>query len=235
MKHEGVPQRGVLKVPAFMANIFIRASYYWTALGNMASSLPSGAETSGNAGILQHVPAFEIDTQMEMTGEVCSALTPCSPSPPRLTAFSSNSTAKPAAYTRATVQNRLAPALRQNTHLSLPEQAHYLAVEKLRQESGLSNLLYCTNLKAETRQETNDKVITNTHFNTKCDAIAYPEPLTKGADSIPVLTNIPETQVSSAAISRSDGDVTLPLMMAGTAAVPVAISCMQTLKKKPSL
>ncbi|KJF76669.1 hypothetical protein UA45_17310 [Morganella morganii] len=44
MKDEGPPQRNVLKVPAFMANIFIRAGHYWTALGNMAGNLSSGAE-----------------------------------------------------------------------------------------------------------------------------------------------------------------------------------------------
>lgn len=195
MKDGGAPQRGVLKVPAFMANIFIRTSHYWTALGNMASSLPSGAEIPENAGPSQRAPAFEVDTQVEMTRDVCDA-TVSGASAPRLTAFSSNSTVSPEAYTRATVQNRPIPATGEHPRISVPEQAHYLAVEKLRQESGLSDLLYCTNLKTETRQQTNEKIITNTYFNTKCDATDYPEPLRKAAESIPVQTGRPETQVS---------------------------------------
>lgn len=231
MKDEGAPQRGVLKVPAFMANIFIRASHYWTALGNMAGSLPSGAAIPENTGPSQHAPAFEVDTQMEMTGDVCDA-TASGTSAPRLTAFSSNSTARREAYTRATVHNRPAPAPGKNTRLSEPEQAHYLAVEKLRQESGLSDLLYCTNLKTETRQQTNEKIITNTYFNTKCDATVYPEPLRKAAESIPVQTDRPETQVSSAATGRSVGEPLLPLVITAAAA-PVATSYIQALKSKP--
>ncbi|NIG88044.1 hypothetical protein M5J15_04945 [Serratia symbiotica] len=104
-----------------------------------------------------------------------------------------------------------------------------LAVERLREKSGLSALPYCTTLKTETRQQTNEKVVTATHFNTKCDAITYPEPLRKAAESTPVHTDIPETQVSSSATSRSGGDVLLPLVM--TAAAPVATSYMQALKR----
>lgn len=233
MKDEGAPQRGVLKVPAFMANIFIRASHYWTALGNMAGSLPSGAAIPENTGTSQHAPAFEVDTQVEMTGDVCDA-TASGISAPRLTAFSSNSTAHPEAYTRATVQNRPAPASGKNTRLSAPEQAHYQAVEKLRQESGLSDLLYCTNLKTEARQQTNKKVITNTHFNTKCDATVYPETLTKEADSIPVHTDIPETQVSSAATSRSVGEPLLPIVMTA-ATVATTSPYLQALKSKTAI
>ncbi|WP_157961005.1 hypothetical protein [Rahnella sp. AN3-3W3] len=231
MKDEGAPQRGVLKIPAFMANIFIRASHYWTALGNMARSLPSGAAIPENTGSSQRAPAFEVDTQVEMTRDVCDAAVSCSSSIPRLTAFSSNSTAHPEDYTRATVQNRPGPASVKNSHLSVPEQAHYLAVEKLRLESGLSELLFCTNLKTETRQQTNEKVITNTHFNTKCDATVYPEPLTKEADRILIHTDIPETQVSSAATSRSVGEPLLPIVMT-TAAIPVATSYIQALKSR---
>ncbi|WP_253379053.1 dermonecrotic toxin domain-containing protein [unidentified bacterial endosymbiont] len=231
MKDEGAPQRGILKVPAFMANIFIRASHYWTALGNMASSLPSGAAIPKNSGTSQHAPAFEVDTLVEMTGDLCDA-TVSGVSAPRLTAFSSNSTASSEAYTRATVQNRPASAPGKNTHLSVSEQVHYLAVEKLRQESGISDLLYCATRKTEARQQTNEKIITATHFNTKCDATVYPELLRKAAESIPVHTGIPETQVSSAATTRSGGDALLPLVMTGAVAVPVATSYMQVLKSK---
>lgn len=233
MKDEGAPQRGVLKVPAFMANILIRASHYWTALGNMAGSLPSGAEIPENTGPSQRAPAFEVDTRMEMTGDVFDATASGTSAPPRLTAFSSNSTARPEAYTRATVLNRLAPAAGENPRLSVPEQAHFLAVDKLRQESGLSDLLYCATSKTESRQQTNEKVITNSYFNTKCDVTVYPEPLTKGADSIPVHTDIPETQVSSAATSRGGDNTLLPLVMTGAVVAPVATSYMQALKSKP--
>ncbi|HEN3636250.1 TPA: hypothetical protein U5E40_000820 [Yersinia enterocolitica] len=233
MKDEGAPQRGVLKVPAFMANIFIRASHYWTALGNMAGSLPSGAEIPENTGPSQRAPAFEVDTQVEMIGDVCDA-TASGTSAPRLTAFSSNSTASPEAYTRATAHNRPAPAPAKNTRLSEPEQAHYLAVEKLRQESGLSDLQYCTNLKTETRQQTNEKVITNTYFNTKCDVTVYPEPLRKAAESIPVHTDIPETQVSSAATSRSVGEPLLPIVMTA-ATVATTSPYLQALKSKTAI
>ncbi|NEH05153.1 hypothetical protein GQQ19_19275, partial [Pantoea agglomerans] len=213
MKDEGAPQRGVLKVPAFMANIFIRASHYWTALGNMAGTLPSGAEIPENTGTSQHAPAFEIDTQVEMTGDICDTAVPCFSSAERLTAFSSNSTVSPEAYIRAAVQNRPAPAPRKNTRLSAPEQAHYLAVDKLREESGLSDLLYCVTRKSETRQQTNEKVITNTYFSTKCDATAYPEPLRKAAEITRVFPDIPDTQVTSSATGRSGGDALLPLVM----------------------
>lgn len=235
MKDEGTPQRSVLKVPAFMANIFIRASHYWTALGNMASNLPSGVEMQENIGLSRRVPAFAVDTRVEMTGDVCDATAPCPASIPRLTTFSSNSTASPETYTRATVQNRPAPASEKNTPVSVPEQAHYLAVEKLRQESGLSGLLYCATGKTETRQQTNEKIITNTHFNTKCDATVYPEPLTNVADSVLVYADIPKTQISSPATGRSSGDTPLRPLVATVAVAPVATSYMQALKNKPGL
>lgn len=94
MEDEGSPQRGPLKFTAFMAYIFIRASHhYWIALGNIASSPSSSAEMLENNEPSRRVPAFEVDTQVEMTGDVCDAAVPCSSSAPRLTAFSSNSTA----------------------------------------------------------------------------------------------------------------------------------------------
>ena len=235
MKDEGAPQRGVLKVPAFIANIFIRAGHYWTALGNMAGSLPSGAAIPENTGTSQHAPAFEVDTQVEMISDVCDATASGTSVPPRLSAFSSNSTARPEAYTRATVQNRpAAPAPGKITRLSVPEQVHSLAMEKHRQKSGLSDLLYCTNLKTETRQQTNEKIITNTYFNTKCDATVYPEPLRKAAESIPVQTDRPETQVSSAATSRSVGEPLLPtVMMAAT--VATTSPYLQAMKSKTAI
>lgn len=234
MNDEGSPQRGILKVPAFMANIFIRSIHYWTALGNMANSIPSGVEMPENTKSSRPFPAFEVDTQVEMTGNVCDDATPCFPSAPRLTAFSSNSTTNPEGYLRGIVKNRPAVPKAINT-LPAPEQAHYLAVEKLRKESGLSDLLYCTNLKTETRQQTNEKFIVNTHLNTKCDATPYSEPLMEVVNSIPVHTDIPKTQVSSPATGRSGGDALLPLVITGTAVVPLATSYMHTLKSKTAI
>lgn len=231
MKEEGPPQRNVLKVPAFMAAIFIRAGYYWTALGNMTGKLPSGAEPAENTAELQHPPAFEVETLAEMSGDRCQALTPCPPSALQLTAFSSNSTTNPERYFRGIVKNR--PAIPEAINsLPPPEQVHYLAVDKLRQESGLSELLYCATRKTETRRQTNEKMITNSHFNTKCDATAYSEPLTKGTHHLSVHAGMRETQISSSATSQSGGDTLLPLVVAGAAVAPVATSYVQALKSK---
>lgn len=204
MKDEGAPQRGLLKIPAFAANIFIRASHYWNALGNMTRSAPpSSSETRENPESIRRAPALEVDTCVEMTGDICDAAVSCFPSEPRITAFSSNSTATSEAYTRAMVRNRTASVSGGNYPLPIPEQAHSLAVEKLRQESGLSDLLYCTTRKTETSHQTNGKVITDTYFNMKCDATAYPESMSKFAEN----TNIQKTQVSSATTSPSGKDV----------------------------
>ncbi|WP_224552595.1 putative adhesin [Pectobacterium versatile] len=232
MKDEGPPQRAPLKVPAFMANVFIRASYYWTELENMAHSPLSLREMSENTEPSRRVPAFEVDTLVEMTGDICDVAAPCSSPALRLTTFSSNSTATPEAYTQAMIQNR--PALRKNAPLSVPEQAHFLAVNKLRQESGLSDLLYCATQKTETCQHTSEKVVTATHFNTKCDGIAYPEPLRKAAESIHVHTDISETQGFSSVTSRGGEDTLLPLVVT-TVAVPVATSYIQALKSKTTI
>ncbi|HHV7357653.1 TPA: dermonecrotic toxin domain-containing protein [Morganella morganii] len=231
MKEEGTPQRNVLKVPAFMAAIFIRAGYYWTALGNMTGHLPSGPESAENTAELQHPPAFEVDTLAEMSGDRCQALTPCPPSALQLTAFSSNSTTNPERCFRGIVKNR--PAMPEAINsLPPPEQVHYLAVDKLRQESGLSELLYCATRKTETRRQTNEKIVTNSYFNTKCDATVYPEPLKNTVNNIPAHTGEPGTPSSPSATSRRGGDTLLPLVVAGAAVTPVATSYVQALKSK---
>jgi hypothetical protein len=227
MKDEGAPQRGILKVPAFMANIFIRASHYWTALGNMASSHPSGAAIPENTGISQHAPAFEVDTLVEMTSYACVDATTCYSSAQRLTAFSSNSTANPEACTRATVHSSPAPAPGELSPLSVPEQIHLLVVEQLGLKSGLSALSYCSTSKTETLQQTESVVVTATHLNTKCEATANPAPLMEVTKS----TNA-EAQISTSATGRSGGDALLPLVMTGANMVPVATSYMQGLKSK---
>lgn len=231
IKDESAPQRGLLKVPAFIANILIRASYYWNTLGNMARSPLSDGKIPENAEPPRHVPAFEVDTVVEMTEDVCDTAVLCSSSAPLFTAFSSNSTTNPGAYFRATVRGNPISVSRENHRLPVPEQAHFLAVDKLRQESRLSDLLYCATQKTETRQQTNEKIVTAAHFNTKCDAIAYPEPLIKKAESLAVHTDILEMTVSSPAAGRDSGDTLLPLMITATAAA-APVSYMQALKSK---
>lgn len=128
-------------------------------------------------------------------------------------------------------QNRPTSASGKNDFLSVPERARFLTVEQLSQKSGLSALLHCTTDKTESSQQTNEKVVTITYFNTKCDTIADSEPLLKATDSTHAYRDIPETQMPTPATSRSGGDALLPLVMA-TAAVPVATSYMQALKSK---
>ncbi|MEW5289246.1 hypothetical protein ABW286_08640 [Erwinia papayae] len=215
MKDEGAPQRGVLKVPAFMANIFIRASYYWTALGNMAGSLPSGAEIPENTGTSQYAPAFEVDTTVVLTQNMDNENKHQRLTTPSFWAQTvevwSNSTVSPEAYTCATVQNRPAPLPGEITGLSIPERAHSLAVEIIRQKRGLSDLLYCTTSKTETRQQTSENIITNSYFDTKCDATVYPKPIRKEPDSIAGRNNILERQISPEAsdIPASTSEINL--------------------------
>lgn len=46
MKSEAAPQRLILKVPDFAANLFLRVKHYWSALGSMVQpALPSGEES----------------------------------------------------------------------------------------------------------------------------------------------------------------------------------------------
>ncbi|RJL52568.1 hypothetical protein D5071_07870 [Pectobacterium carotovorum] len=232
IKDESAPQRGLLKVPAFIANILIRASYYWNTLGNMARSPLSDGEIPENAEPPRHVPAFEVDTVVEMTEDVCDTAVLCSSSAPLFTAFSSNSTTKPGAYFRATVRGNPISVSRENHRLPVPEQAHFLAVDKLRQESRLSDLLYCATQKTETRQKTNEKIVTAAHFNTKCDAITYPEPLTKKAENLAVHTDILEMPMSSPAAGRDSGDTLLPLVITATVTAAAPVSYMQALKSK---
>ncbi|MCX8962339.1 hypothetical protein EHW64_14660 [Erwinia psidii] len=227
MKDEGAPKRGVLKVPAFMANLFIRASHYWNALGDMARNDTSSSRvSSGITQSPQRVPAFEVDTSIKMTGYVCDASVDCLSSSPSITAFSSNSTTNPEAYTQAMVHNKPPSAPDKAERLSVAEQAHSLAMEKLRQESGLTDLLYCATHKTETRQQTNEKVITDTYFNTKCDGIAYPEPLRKTAENTVVRKNEPETEIIPP-VTNDGGDKPLLPVTGMAVALPVAASQMR--------
>ncbi|XBS69318.1 hypothetical protein ABK905_23240 [Acerihabitans sp. KWT182] len=171
---KSAPQRGLLRLPAFMANLLLRADGYWRALGNMAGNgFPPEEHAS-------RIPAFEVDTYAETARKIHEGTggdMPASLSETSITAFSSNSTAHPEAFIKATVQNRatISPA---KSH-SIAEKAHALATERLQQESGLSDLLYCVTSKTETRQRQSERLITSTYFNTKCDAIMYPAPFKK--------------------------------------------------------
>ena len=233
MKDEGAPQRAILKVPAFMANIFIRAGCYWRALGNIAGH-SSVAGTGAASGPERQKPAFEVDTTIEISRDMCDNPASCPPpSTPQITAFFSNSTVNPDVLTRATVHNRPASASRESDRLPVSEQAHFLAVDKLRQESELSDLLYCATRKTGTRQRAGEKVITETYFNTKCDATEYqyPLPLSIEDGNRAIHAEIRERPLSSAAAGQSGGDVLLPLV-ATAAAVPVVTSYRQALKSK---
>ncbi|WP_213990805.1 hypothetical protein [Sodalis sp. dw_96] len=200
MTDEGAPQRGFLRLPAFMANLLIRADSYWRALGNMARNESPPEEPA------PRIPAFEVDTCMETVRKIYGG-TGCdmmaSLSEPSITAFSSNSTAHPAAFTKATVQNRAVMA-QQKSH-GIADKAHTLATERLKQASGLSDLLYCVTRKTETRQRQSERLITSTYFNTKCDAAMYPAPLEK-AHAYPSAVNpviaSPEAPVFPAAGRR---------------------------------
>ncbi|MGV3344806.1 dermonecrotic toxin domain-containing protein [Enterobacteriaceae bacterium LUAb1] len=173
MTGENTPHRGFLRVPGFIANSLIRARYYWSTLGNMAHSNISVPDTPSRQS------AFEVDTRVTLTQQLENP-----PSAFVMTAFSSNSTTVPESFLKATVQNT--PLITPKNTDSIAETAHLLIVDKLKQKSGLSDLLYCNTHKTETTQQENDKKIINTYFNTKCDAVGYadslPQPIEKIAD-----------------------------------------------------
>ena len=212
MKDNGAQQRAILKMPAFFAKIIIRANQYWNSLGMMASNLPSEAEKQQESNSLPQAPAFAVDTQVEITEMVRDGFT----SPPRVTAFSSNSTTHPDSYIQESVTGQTTAA-GTNKPLDVPEQLHHLAMSVFQQKSDLSSLSNCKQLRTETRQKIGETVTTYTGFNTKCDASVTPAPRTKAIDSLPVDNNGPRRQVSSSA-GRSGGDALLPLMATETSA-----------------
>ncbi|EPF12969.1 Uncharacterised protein [Cedecea davisae] len=187
MADRGGPERAILKVPTFIANLFIRANYYWNALGRMAGNHSSPPlEPQRNTEQRQQESAFEVDTQVEMTQNTSDKRGFLSTlSKPQMTAFMSNSTITPELLTRATVQNRATPYSGDNQLFSVPEKAHTLVVEQLRHKNGLSDLQYCATRHTESRQQGNEKIITNTHLNTQCDATPYPAHFEQGKNSLP--------------------------------------------------
>lgn len=210
-----VPQRRMLKVPAFIANLFIRVSHYWHALGNMVHH-PQPVTESDHADL----PAFEVETYLEISRDLALSRN-------AITVFSSNSTARPEAYIRATVNNR--PRIVEQENNALADKAHALVLQRLKQESGLSELLYCKTHKTETQRTTNDTEITHTWINTRCDAVCNPQQFSKDNLFQQDKTEIPESQVSAA--DNHAGDTLLPLVITA-AAVPLATSYMQSLRSK---
>lgn len=162
---EKAPQRAFLRIPAFMANLMVRANHYWRALTNMASAAPASQPIS------PHQPAFEIDTSIETLAAPSAQ--------PVITAFSANSTALPAYATKATVANR--PTIAMQSSASVAEKAHALAAGRLQQHSGLSELMYCNTRKTQTAQRQQDGMLTHTHFHTQCDAVEQAAPLAEQA------------------------------------------------------
>ncbi|WP_395488897.1 hypothetical protein ACG1VR_12250 [Cedecea davisae] len=207
MSDRGAAQRGLLRLPASIANLFIRLSHCWNALGLMArNNLPRGS--------LQQAPAFEVDSCIEVSGATSAS---------RITAFTSNSTATPQSFIRGTVLNR--PLVVPEADGSLAEQAHLLAVDKFRQQSGLSLLMNCATRSAKTHQQVNNSVITYTHLNTQCDATTHPKPLP------PEIEGSIVQAYSSPAAQRSGGEALLPLV-AAAAAAPLVTSYVRALKSK---
>ncbi|WP_261653597.1 scabin-related ADP-ribosyltransferase [Erwinia mallotivora] len=172
-------------------------------------------------------PAFEVDSLVEMTDFACDpavcgkSLVPrVAASAPTLTAFSSNSTADPGSYTRAIVQNKPVPTSGENNRLSEPEWLHSRAVNQLRQLSRLSDLAYCETQKTESRQQVNGDRVTATHFNTKCDATASPQPFVEVKEITVVSPDVPEKHVISSATGRSGGEAFIPEVKRKTAPDP---------------
>lgn len=227
MKDEGGPQRGILKVPAFVANIFIRASHYWSALNHMAQRLHYAGDSQKEVSQPLLTPAFSVDTQIEMMNDVCDSALRYPTSSPKMMTFTSNSTATGSEFIRATVQNRPITRPSVSDLISIPDKAHYLAVDKLRQESGISDLLYCTSSKTETYHKVNEKIINDTYLHTDCSATSNLGPLENKGDDSTLHIGTPDYQISS---SHSVGQTLLPLALA--ASVPVVTSYLQALKSE---
>jgi len=201
---EHAPQRRLLQVPAFIANLLVRASHYWKALGNMVQPHPVMEKTPAVR------PAFEIDTSLEITQPLPEKTAAAQPA---ITAFLSNSTVQPEFTTKATVENRAASA----PHNSLPvaEQAHTLALTKSKREMGLAELMYCDTRKTQTTQRQRERIITHTHFNTQCDAIAFPPQSRQ--ELLRIAGHSASPDMAASITTRHDGHIALPLVAAATA------------------
>lgn len=219
----GAPQRVLFRMPAFAANLLLRAHIYWKALGGMVQNGTLPQETTG-------LPAFEMDSSIETTSYAREATgSGVASGVPKIviTDFSSNSTATPEAFTKATVENRRV-ATRKSAY-SVTERAHALAIERLMGESGLSGLQYCTIRQTETRQWQHGVEITHTYLNTQCDATRHPAPLPGPATVFQQQTDEPPPQANSAAEMPY---VYTVIPMAASAVVPHGNAWIQALKSK---
>ncbi|UWS33434.1 hypothetical protein [Erwinia pyrifoliae] len=189
----GAPQRAVLRIPVFTANLLLRARYYWKALGAMVQKVILPEETA-------RLPAFEVDSSIETTSYAGEAegFTLAGGEPKRvITGLTSNSTATAAAYTKATVENQRTKT--PGVVVNLAEKANAWAIQQLMRESRLSDIFYCTIRKTETSQQLDGRELTYTYFNTQCEAIQFPAPLHQGADDIHEHTMEQETVARSPA------------------------------------
>lgn len=211
------PQRGLLRLPAYMANLMVRAGQYWQALGYMAQN---GFYPQAPA---SPIPAFEVDTCVETAQTRCVETAGegmASISKPLITAFLSNSTAQFDGLTTATVLNR--PVMARGENLGIADTAHALATQKLKQASGLSQLLYCNTRRTITRQNQSNCLITHTHVNTRCDATLHPPPWAKTAVSGPALAR-PFAPTTELPAIRRDNKPTLIVQGADPAVENVGI------------
>ncbi|MCX8960867.1 hypothetical protein EHW64_06680 [Erwinia psidii] len=226
MKNNQAPQRWCLRIPTIMADFLIRANEYWNKLGDIAGTpAPVAAYHEENIP-LHRIPAFEVDTCMQTSiSRRDDRLGASSSLIGDMTAFSSNSTARYDAAIRATVQNNPKSLALEN--YSVAEKAHWLATDRLRQESGFSGLSHCATRKTETRHHTDEQIITHSHFNTQCDATAHSTTLAEEKNA--VNTIVPQTPVSSVP-NQQIVNLPNPGMVATTFAITAYLSSIAGVK-----
>ncbi|CCP07217.1 hypothetical protein BN440_2194 [Erwinia amylovora MR1] len=166
---DSAPQRDLLRVPAFMAGFFVRISYYWAALGNIARSGFNAQQA------VQQQPAFVMDSYVETTWKGCVDIGHdarlCPAACAVISHFSANSTLFPASLTTATAENSR-PLRSSWPDESLADRAISLAALNLMRENKLTTLINCVNAKAETHQAWDNRRITRTYLRMQCDAVA---------------------------------------------------------------
>lgn len=221
MKHEGAPQRGILRLPACIANMFIRASHYWNLLTHLADSHLAPYIKDESDSPLRHVPAFTVDTNIAIAEPGDDPLAR------RFVAFSSNSTLRADACTRATVTGPARPAGRPDDNLSVAERAHYMAMDKLRQASGLSQIMYCSHLSRELRELREGVMVNHLYFNSQCAAIAEPLPLQPRQPAVKAISDV--RPLTPGPLHKG----MMPLSLLGTAiGTLVTSSCLQAPQSK---
>ncbi|CAO96273.1 hypothetical protein [Erwinia tasmaniensis] len=216
------PQRGLFQVPAFVANLMLRVHYYWRALGGMVQPDILLEEPAVR-------PAFEVDSSIETVSYLRpSADFSMAKGPPEtlITAFTSNSTVDPEAYTTATVENRSmeTPGVTD----SVEKQAQAWVIGHLMRHHLLSRLLHCTAHQTQTQHYQDGVKTTHTHINMKCGAIKFPEPLSKPATSFERQTKESASLPNSAAESSHIYSV---IPMAASSG-PVVNTWIQALRSK---